>query len=94
MTIGLLCARSLHYQFYAYLGWATPYLLWRSGVHPALVVANLALQEFAWLRYPSTVISSVTVVVEMMVALTCVWYGSAYQPEVEVKEEEPQAHSK
>lgn len=93
MTIGLLCARSLHYQFYAYLGWATPYLLWRSGVHPALVVANLALQEFAWLQYPSTTISSATVVVEMMVALACVWYGSAYQPQVKVEEEELETHS-
>ena len=93
MAIGLLCARSLHYQFYAYLGWATPYLLWRSGVHPILVLANLALQEFAWLQYPSTMVSSITVVVELMVALACVWYGSAYEPEVNVEEEEPKAHS-
>jgi alpha-1,3-mannosyltransferase len=93
MTIGLLCARSLHYQFYAYLGWATPYLLWRSGVHPVLVLANLALQEFAWLQYPSTTVSSITVVVELMVALASVWYGSAYQPEVKVEEEGEKAHS-
>ena len=89
MAIGLLCARSLHYQFYAYLGWATPYLLWRSGVHPVLVVANLALQEFAWLQYPSTTVSSITVVVELMVAVASVWYGSAYQPEIKDEEEEP-----
>ncbi|OAG36396.1 hypothetical protein AYO21_09381 [Fonsecaea monophora] len=31
MVIGLLCARSLHYQFFAYLGWATPYLLNTAG---------------------------------------------------------------
>lgn len=34
MVIGMLCARSLHYQFFAYLGWATPYLLWRAGGGP------------------------------------------------------------
>lgn len=93
MAIGLLCARSLHYQFYAYLGWATPYLLWRSGAHPVLVVANLALQELAWLQYPSTTLSSITVVVEIVVAIASVWYGSAYQPEVKVDEEGPKTRS-
>jgi len=84
MAIGLLCARSLHYQFYAYLGWATPYLLWRSGVHPALVLANLVLQEWAWLVYPSTTISSITVVVELIVQVASIWYGSGHTPEVKI----------
>lgn len=87
MAIGMLCARSLHYQFYAYLGWATPYLLWRSGVNPVLVVANLVLQELAWLQYPSTTVSSITVVVELMVAVVSIWYGSAYTPEVKLSPE-------
>lgn len=62
IAIGMLYARSLHYQFYAYLGWATPYLLWRSGTHPVIVLVLCALQELAWLVYPSTVWSSATVV--------------------------------
>jgi len=37
--IGMLFARSLHYQFYAYLAWATPFLLWRRGMHPVLQYA-------------------------------------------------------
>ena len=65
MVVGLLCARSLHYQFFAYLGWATPYLLWRTGAGPIWVVLNWAVQEYCWLVFPSTSISSMVVVFEL-----------------------------
>ncbi|KAJ5492269.1 Glycosyltransferase ALG3 [Penicillium expansum] len=52
LAIGLLCARSLHYQFFAYLAWATPFLLWRAGIHPVLIYAVWALQEWAWNVFP------------------------------------------
>ncbi|RVX66960.1 hypothetical protein B0A52_09084 [Exophiala mesophila] len=48
MVIGLLCARSLHYQFFAYLGWTSPYILWRFGGSPSVVlwhVPSLLLQS-------------------------------------------------
>ncbi|KAI1126120.1 glycosyltransferase [Nemania abortiva] len=61
-VIGLLFARSLHYQFYSYLAWSTPYLLWRSGAHPVMQYALWALQEWAWNVFPSTNISSGVVV--------------------------------
>ncbi|KAH7031247.1 glycosyltransferase [Microdochium trichocladiopsis] len=60
--IGLLFARTLHYQFYAYIAWATPFLLWRAGAHPVLQYALWALQEWAWNVYPSTPVSSGVVV--------------------------------
>ncbi|OTB08295.1 glycosyltransferase family 58 protein [Hypoxylon sp. CI-4A] len=61
-VIGLLFARSLHYQFYSYLAWSTPYLLWRSGAHPIIQYALWALQEWAWNVFPSTSVSSGVVV--------------------------------
>ncbi|KAI1211034.1 glycosyltransferase family 58 protein [Annulohypoxylon truncatum] len=69
--IGLLFARTLHYQFYAYLAWSTPYLLWRSGAHPVVQYGLWALQEWAWNVFPSTSISSSVVVgvLAMTVAL-------------------------
>ncbi|KAI0889108.1 glycosyltransferase family 58 protein [Annulohypoxylon maeteangense] len=60
--IGLLFARTLHYQFYSYLAWSTPYLLWRSGAHPVVQYGLWALQEWAWNVFPSTPISSCIVV--------------------------------
>ncbi|KAI1276116.1 glycosyltransferase [Xylaria sp. FL0933] len=61
-VIGLLFARSLHYQFYSYLAWSTPYILWRSGAHPLVQYAMWALQEWAWNVFPSTNVSSGVVV--------------------------------
>ncbi len=52
-AIGMLCARSLHYQFYAWLAWGTPFLLWRTGFHPVLQYLLWAVQEWAWNVYPS-----------------------------------------
>ncbi|KAL4975373.1 glycosyltransferase [Aspergillus desertorum] len=62
LSVGLLCARSIHYQFFAYLAWATPFLLWRAGYHPSLVYALWLVQEWAWNVYPSTNLSSAAVV--------------------------------
>lgn len=61
-VIGLLFARSLHYQFYSYLAWSTPYLLWRSSAHPLVQYGIWALQEWAWNVFPSTNVSSGVVV--------------------------------
>ncbi|KAL5051843.1 hypothetical protein BDW71DRAFT_212960 [Aspergillus fruticulosus] len=63
LSVGLLCARSIHYQFFAYLSWATPFLLWRAGYRLSLVYALWLVQEWAWNVYPSTNLSSAVVVV-------------------------------
>ncbi|SPQ25421.1 01ea98ba-3ab2-4ce4-9293-ef0a082c985b [Thermothielavioides terrestris] len=75
-TIGLLFARSLHYQFYSYLAWSTPFLLWRSGVHPVLQYALWAVQEWAWNVYPSTPASSGAVVGVLALTVALVWWGA------------------
>jgi alpha-1,3-mannosyltransferase len=61
-TIGMLCARSLHYQFYSWLAWGAPYVLWQSGLGPLWIVPLWAAQEWAWNVFPSTKISSGVVV--------------------------------
>lgn len=65
VVIGLLCARSLHYQFFAYLSWATPFLLWKSRFHPVVIYGLWFLQEWAWNVYPSTIASSLIVVLSL-----------------------------
>ncbi|KOS23196.1 Dol-P-Man:Man(5)GlcNAc(2)-PP-Dol alpha-1 [Escovopsis weberi] len=62
-VVGLLFARSLHYQFYAYLAWATPFLWWRASSGNFVVdVCLWAAQEWAWNVFPSTSTSSAVVV--------------------------------
>ncbi|KAF4636277.1 hypothetical protein G7Y89_g1808 [Cudoniella acicularis] len=75
-AIGLLFARSLHYQFYAYIALATPFLLWRSGMHPILQYMTWAAQEWAWNVYPSTDTSSMVVVGVLFLTVASVWWGT------------------
>jgi alpha-1,3-mannosyltransferase len=75
-AIGMLFARSLHYQFYAYIALATPFLLWRSGMHPILQYLLWAGQEWAWNVYPSTDSSSMVVVGSLFVTVASVWWGT------------------
>lgn len=76
MAIGMLCARSLHYQFYAYMAWSTPFLLWKSGVHPVMTYVIWAAQEWAWNVYPSTDTSSRVVVGCLAVQVLALWQGT------------------
>ncbi|TIA43711.1 mannosyltransferase [Aureobasidium pullulans] len=75
-AIGMLCARSLHYQFYSWIVWATPALLWRAGYHPILQYALWGAQEYAWNVFPSTNFSSIVVVQVLAATVAGVWYGT------------------
>jgi alpha-1,3-mannosyltransferase len=77
IIVGCLCARSLHYQFYAYIAWSTPFLLWRSGLHPILVYMIWAAQEWAWNVYPSTSASSSVVVSTLAITVVGAWFGTS-----------------
>lgn len=56
--IGMVCARSLHYQFYVWYFHSLPYLVWFTDYNVSLKLLLLGLIEFAWNTYPSTAISS------------------------------------
>lgn len=84
-TIGLLCARSLHYQFYAYIAWSTPFLLWKAGFHPIVQYALWGAQELAWNVYPSTPMSSATVVAVLAITAAGSWWGTRKEYEGNVK---------
>ncbi|KAG5914352.1 dolichyl-P-Man:Man(5)GlcNAc(2)-PP-dolichol alpha-1,3-mannosyltransferase [Claviceps africana] len=75
-AIGLLFARSLHYQFYAYLAWGTPYLLWRASPGFPLLLVIVAAQEAAWNTFPSTSLSSTTVVAALLATVVLVYRGT------------------
>ena len=76
IAIGMFCARSLHYQFYAYIALSTPFLLWKAGLHPILIYAVWGAQEWGWNVYPSTDISSIVVVGCLFVQVSSVWWGT------------------
>lgn len=56
--IGIVCARSLHYQFYVWYFHSLPYLVWFTDYNFSLRFLIMGLIEYAWNTYPSTNISS------------------------------------
>lgn len=76
--IGILCARSLHYQFYSWFFWTVPFALYKvQGVCGWIVaLAVFATQERAWLIYPSTNESSFSVVFSLAVMIIGLWMHS------------------
>lgn len=78
LIIGCLCARSLHYQFFVYIAWSVPFLLWRSGMSVVMIYAICFAQEWAWNVYPSTNASSAVVVGSLAVTVFSIWIGTSY----------------
>ncbi|XP_062549907.1 lethal(2)neighbour of tid protein 2-like [Armigeres subalbatus] len=56
--IGIVCARSLHYQFYVWYFHSLPYLAWFTEYTTSLKFLLLLVLEFSWNTYPSTAVSS------------------------------------
>jgi len=56
--IGIICARSLHYQFYVWYFHSLPYLVWFAEFDVKFKFLLLGLIELAWNTYPSTDYSS------------------------------------
>lgn len=73
--IGVLCARSLHYQFYSWFFWTVPFALYKSrsvfGTIPAFAI--FAAQEYAWNVYPSTSLSSSLVITSLALMVIGIW---------------------
>ncbi|KAI5734110.1 hypothetical protein M8J77_002575 [Diaphorina citri] len=56
--IGIVCARSLHYQFYVWYYHSLPYLLWSTSYSNTVRYLILGVIELCWNTYPSTIYSS------------------------------------
>ncbi|KAF5282855.1 hypothetical protein FQA39_LY17476, partial [Lamprigera yunnana] len=57
--IGVICARSLHYQFYCWYFHSLVYLAFSTTFRKPLIFCILGVIELCWNTYPSTSISSV-----------------------------------
>lgn len=73
--IGIVFARSLHYQFYAWYSMTLPYLLWQTRLPIVVRVLILGLIEWSWNVFPATAQSSGTLFVSHLILLAGLWVG-------------------
>ncbi|KAL6515991.1 dolichyl-P-Man:Man(5)GlcNAc(2)-PP-dolichol alpha-1,3-mannosyltransferase [Orobanche gracilis] len=71
--IGIVFARSLHYQFYSWYFYSLPYLLWRTPFPTWLRLILFFTVELCWNIYPSNVSSSAVLVGAHLVILGGLW---------------------
>ncbi|KAG0038916.1 dolichyl-P-Man:Man(5)GlcNAc(2)-PP-dolichol alpha-1,3-mannosyltransferase [Podila clonocystis] len=75
--IGIVFARSLHYQFYAWYSMTLPYLLWQTRLPVVVRVLLLAVIEWSWNVFPATPTSSQALLASHLVILAGLWVGKA-----------------
>lgn len=73
--IGVIFARSLHYQFYSWYAQQLPFLAWRTRYPIVIKLAILATIEYAWNIFPSTDLSSGALLLSHIVLLVGIWFG-------------------
>ncbi|XP_021907001.1 dol-P-Man:Man(5)GlcNAc(2)-PP-Dol alpha-1,3-mannosyltransferase [Carica papaya] len=78
--IGIICARSLHYQFYSWYFYSLPYLLWRTPFPTLLRLVLFGGVEFCWNVYPSQVFTSALLLCLHLVILWGLWIAPSEYP--------------
>lgn len=84
--IGVLFARSLHYQFLSWYCWLLPFLLYMSGTNVVLAAGIFFFHEWCWNVFPATEQSSQVLVMILVTTLFAIWSNKAAWF-AEVKEE-------
>ncbi|KAM1001690.1 hypothetical protein FF1_008171 [Malus domestica] len=83
--IGIVCARSLHYQFYSWYFHSLPYLLWKTPFPTVLRVMLFIGVEFCWNVFPSSIYSSAMLLFLHLVILVGLWSAPPEYPYVDDK---------
>ncbi|CAO3569990.1 unnamed protein product [Mortierella alpina] len=73
--LGIVFARSLHYQFYSWYAMTLPYLLWQTRLPVVVRVLLLGAIEWSWNVFPATAQSSGVLMVSHAVILVALWVG-------------------
>jgi alpha-1,3-mannosyltransferase len=70
--IGIVCARSLHYQFYAWYAHSLPFLIYTTPFSYFGVILGFLI-EFCWNVFPSTPITSLILLICHVTILLGLW---------------------
>ncbi|KAG9444797.1 hypothetical protein H6P81_016137 [Aristolochia fimbriata] len=81
--IGVICARSLHYQFYSWYFYSLPFLLWKTCFPTLIRLILFAGVELCWNIYPSNVYSSILLFCIHVIILLGLWFAPSEYPYVD-----------
>lgn len=76
--IGILFARSLHYQFLSWYCWLLPFLLHAAGFNVFFGSAIFLAHEWCWNVFPSTENSSKLLILILSIILVATWNNSSF----------------
>ncbi|KAE9615868.1 hypothetical protein Lal_00017214 [Lupinus albus] len=83
--IGIICARSLHYQFYSWYFFSLPHMLWITNYPTFLRLILFVGVEYCWNIYPSNNFSSALLLFLHLIILWGVWSAPPQNPYAEDK---------
>ncbi|KAF8944336.1 dolichyl-P-Man:Man(5)GlcNAc(2)-PP-dolichol alpha-1,3-mannosyltransferase [Haplosporangium gracile] len=83
--IGIVFARSLHYQFYAWYFMTLPYLLYQTRIPVVLSMVLLGAIEWSWNVFPATAESSGVLITSHLIILVGLWIGKKADSENSLK---------
>lgn len=83
--IGIVCARSLHYQFYSWYFYSLPFLLWKTPFPTPLRLVLFAAVELCWNIFPSNFYSSLLLLCIHLSLLWGLWIAPSEYPYVAEK---------
>ncbi|KAG2586730.1 dol-P-Man:Man(5)GlcNAc(2)-PP-Dol alpha-1,3-mannosyltransferase-like isoform X2 [Panicum virgatum] len=81
--IGIVCARSLHYQFYSWYFYSLPFLLWKTHFPTPLRIILFLGVELCWNIYPSTAYSSLLLLFLHISVLLGIWFSPTKYPYID-----------
>jgi len=84
--IGIMFARSLHYQFYSWYAQQLPFLAWRTALPVPIKLMLLLAIEYSWNVFPSTKLSSGILVGSNAILLVGIWFGKSRTGKVDEKQ--------
>lgn len=83
--IGIVYARSLHYQFYSWYFFSLPFLLWKTPFPTPLRLILFFGVEFCWNVYPSNLYSSLLLLCIHLSILCGLWLAPSEYPYIDHK---------
>lgn len=73
--IGIVCARTLHFQFYSWYLHTIPFMLWRVHASVPLRLILFGSIEIMWNVFPTRALSSAVLLFNHLVLLVLLWFS-------------------